>query len=359
MVIGLGLAMAAAALAVSGLTRSERPAIVRPPHHSGPVQPPAEMLAAAGNQTLITPRQAEAVVRAWWAVAEPALAQNDTLATDAVETGPAAEYNDAVTQDNLVRGGNLRTARSLQAVEVSVPALRQYPGYFFASALTSTYASASSSAEARVPYQEFLVFVRPSAAEPWKLALQTGGNGGAWPPFPPASDQGTEYDQQPTDHYLLDPTTVPGFVANYRTRYIANGRRQQVSNAVVDSGFWADTQLQQVLGGIRNSSSQSMVERWTYAADVARDGFYQFATISGGNLVCFVNRYQRQLSGLGRTINQDRARDSWGSWLAPGDYRSITLDGLQQTCALDPRSGAGLVKLYGGNGGTVGATGQP
>jgi hypothetical protein len=339
------------------LAQPHRPAIIRPPHHEGPVNPPAEMGLSGENGTLLTPAQAETIVRTWWRVAETALAQNDAAVTDLVETGPAAEYNDAVTADNLVRGGNLRTARPLQALEVRVPALRQYPGYFFAEVLTSTYATATADNAHRAPYQEYVVFVRPSADATWKVALNTGGNAGAWPPFPPTYDQGTEYNALPSGQFVVDPAAVPATVASYRTDYVRNAGRPRLTGLFFEKGYWADTALRQLVDGVRVASQKSWVEHWTFSADSARDGFYQFATGDGDNLVCFVNRYRRSVAGLGVKVQQDADRDNWGSWLKPGNYAEVDVSGLQQSCVLDPKQGTTRLQLYGGNGGIVGVTG--
>jgi hypothetical protein len=327
--------------------------IIRPPAHNGPIKVPGAFTVTGPEGAVISPDQARALVRAWWPMEEQALAQNDSAVIDAIETGPAAEYNDAVTRDNLVRGGNLRQARQLVDVQVRVPAIAQYPGYFFAEVLTTTFATADAVEGHAIPYQEFLVFVRPGASTPWKVALDTGGNAGSWPPFSPVYAGGTQYEDTPTGQYLYDPLRLPQFFATLSSRYLRGGRPPQVMSSIFQPGYWTSQVFEDTLKHTAGEQRLDLIDKWSFSADAKRDGFYQFAVAGDSNLVCFTLRYLRRVTHLGGLVVQDDQQDNWGGWLKPGRYRTIEIQGLRQTCALDPPSQRGQIQVFGGNGGVV------
>jgi hypothetical protein len=331
--------------------------IIRPPAHTGAIKLPAALTATGPEGAVISPDQARALVRAWWPMEEQALAQNDSAVIDAIETGPAAEFNDAVTKDNLVRGGNLRQARPLQDVQVRVPAVAQYPGYFFAEVLTTTFATAGADEGHTIPYQEFLVFVRPDAGTAWKAALDTGGDAGHWPPFSPVYAGGTVYEDTPTGHYLYEPQRLPQFFAMLSSRYLMDGRPPQVMG-LFKPGYWTRQQFEDTLKQIADEQRADLIDRWSLSADTNRDGFYQFAVDGSADLVCFTIRYDRMVTHVGGLVQQDDQQDSWGGWLKPGRYRTIEIRGLRQTCALDPPIERGRIEVFGGNGGIVDVVGR-
>lgn len=327
-----------------------RPAVVRPPAHSGPITVPDALRAGGTGGIAITPPQAQEVVRAWWPMRETALATNDVAVTDAIETGPAAEYDDAVSRDNLVRGGDLRKERSVLDARVTVPVQSTLPAYFLVQVLTTTYASADQQT-GQVRFEEFLVFVRPDHDTPWKVALSTGA-APQWPPLGPVLASGTAYADSPTGSYSMNPTTLPANLAQFKQAYVANTTSSRIAATFFARNYWTDTSMAEVVAHIRQERSRDLVERRTYSANIDADGFYQFSVSDGSVLVCFVLRHTRTIDALTGSIEQDRYQDNYGSWVAPGRYQQVVLNGLEQTCVNDPGQ-AGQSTVYGGNGGLV------
>jgi len=75
-----------------------------------------------GSFPAVTPSQAKRIVTAWWPLHESALAGNDIALTDALEGGSSREYDDAVSRDNIARGGNLRVVRLQSRAALRCPA---------------------------------------------------------------------------------------------------------------------------------------------------------------------------------------------------------------------------------------------
>lgn len=344
--------LAAVALWQAGLFAPRRTVIHPPPHPHGFGVPASLKVTNGPGDVLITPEQAAAAVRAWWPLEEQALAQNDVTATDALTIGPAQTLDDGVSADNLARGGNLRRARPLQDLKVLVPERAAYPGYFLAEVLTTTYGDPPQA------WQELLVFVRPQAGVAWKVALDTG-LAGKWPAFTAAPAAETGYAAQPEGEFAYPPERVPQLLADYDQAYVERGRASALSAAYLEPGYWTTTELRSEFEDVVNLREQDIVESWQYSVAPEQDGLYQFAVARGAEvhaLVCFNLRYRRELAGLGRTIKQDGARDNWGGWLAPGQYSSISLAGIRQTCVLDPPQGR--LGQVAANGGLVSAAGS-
>src|SRR5207253_7113884 len=54
---------------------------------------------------------------------------------------------------------------------------------------------------------------------------------------------------------------------------------------------------------------------------------------------------------------QDQARNQWEPWLAPGDYRRISVESLRQSCIAVGQTREEGLAVIGGNGESVNATG--
>lgn len=126
-----------------------------------------------GSFPAVTPSQARRIVTAWWPLHESGLVRNDIALTDALEAGPAREYDDAVSHDNLVRGGNLRVVRPDADLQVLVPWTPQLPASFLAEVKTTVYGT-TSDFPPDTPYTEILVFSRQNQRSPWTVMLRTG-----------------------------------------------------------------------------------------------------------------------------------------------------------------------------------------
>jgi hypothetical protein len=326
-----------------------------------PVELPAVMSVTNPTGPVITPQQAGAIVRAFWPLNERAKATNDQRLTDMLESGPAAEFDDAVSLDNLQRPHlpNLRVVRPLNGLEVFVPLQASFPAYFLADVLTTVYGTSPEGDPPGTVSVEVYVFVRPDAGHPWRAGLRTFG-----PTRLGVITNPREPSYLPTltasRNLTVDPRTVPALLAAYWQQYYITGAPPA---SIFAPGRWTTEKMQALLKTMRQFAADTGIkERTEYFADPRRDGLYEFAVNGGWDLTCFTVRYATvQTRPGGRALHQDPGRDNYGGWLAPGDYQQITTTGLRQTCAwVSPvgSQGAGVL-VMGHEGGDLLSTGVP
>ncbi len=345
------------ALAACG-ERDTFPTSTSPPSTPLP-ELPAAMRATNPGGPVITPEQAEAVVRAYWSLNELALSTNDPRLTDMVEGGPAAEFDDAVSVDNLQRSHlpNLRVVRPLLGVQVFVPLQNFFPATFLAEAFTMVYGTSPEGDRPGTPSIEVLVFQRPDAATPWRVALRTFGPTriGVITRPPGASYLGPAPGSR---DLAVDPKTVPALLAAYWQEYWDTGAPPQ---SILAPGRWTTEKMQALVKEARQfAAATGISEQGKYSVDLHRDGLYEFAANGSWDLACFTVRYSSvQTPPSGHILRQDQARDHCGGLLPPGDYLQITWVGLRQTCARVPPAGhqGEGVLIMGHEGGTVSTTG--
>lgn len=326
-----------------------------------PVDLPAVMSVTNTSGSVITPQQAEAVVRAFWPLNERAKATNDQRLTDMLESGPAAEFDDAVSRDNVHRPHlpNLRVVRPLNGLEVFVPLQTSFPAYFLADVLTTVYGTSPEGDPPGTATVDVFVFVRLNAGTTWHAALRTFGptrlgviTNPSAPPYLPAL---------PASHTLtVNPKTVPALLAAYWQQYYISGAAPA---SIFAPGRWTTEKMQRLLKEVRQFAQDTGIREQTeYFVDLKRDGLYEFAVNGGYDLTCFTVRYSTvQTRPGGRLLHQDPARDNYGGSLAPGDYQRITTSGLRQTCAwvsLVGYQGDGVL-VMGHEGGDLLTTGIP
>ena len=328
---------------------------------SSPVELPVVMSVTNPSGSVITPEQAEAVVRAFWPLDERAKASNDQRLTDMLETGPAAEFDDAVTLDNLHRPElpNLRVVRQLNGVEVFVPRQTSFPASFMANVLATVYGTSPEGDPPGTVTVDVFVFWRPDASTTWRAALHSFGpthlgvitnpTGSPYLAALPGSRELT-----------VDPKTVPALLAAYWQQYYLTGTPPE---SVFAAGRWTTEKMQALVKEVRQFTAQTGIQEQTeYFVDLQRDGLFEFAVNGGWDLTCFTVRYSLvQIPAAGRVLHQDLARNNYGGWLAPGEYQRVTTTGLRETCAWVPPAGyqGEGVLVMGHEGGQLLVTGVP
>jgi len=327
---------------------------------AAPVELPAVLRITNPSGPVITPDQAAAVVRAFWPLDEQAKATNDQRLTDMLETGPAAEFDDAVTVDNLQRPNlpNLRVVRPMDGVEVFLPPQTSFPAYFLADVLTTVYGTSPQGDRPGTVMVDVFVFWRSDAKSTWRVALHSFGptrlgvitNPTASPylPAPPGRRD-----------LSVDPKTVPALLADYWQRYYVTGTPPQ---SVFAAGRWTTEKMEALVQEMRQFAARTGIQEQTeYFVDLKRDGLYEFTFNGGWDLTCFTVRYSAVQTRPGRPLHQDPGRSNYAASLAPGDYQRISISGLRQTCAWVPPAGyqgAGVL-VMGHEGGDVLTSGIP
>lgn len=324
-----------------------------------PIELPAVLSATNSSGPVITPLQADAVVRAFWPLDERAKATNDQHLTDMLETGPAAEFDDAVTVDNLQRPSlpNLRVVRPMSGIEVFVPLQTSFPAYFLADVLTTVYGTSPEGSRPGTAMVDVFVFLRPDAGTGWRVALHTFGPTRLGVITNPT---GSPYLRAlPGRRDLtVDPGMVPALLADYWQQYYVTGTSPR---SVFAPGRWTTEKMQALVNETRQFAAQTGIRDQTeYFVDLKRDGLYEFAVDRGWDLTCFTVRYADVQTRPGRPLHQDPGRTNYAAALAPGDYQRITTDGLRQTCAWVPPAGnQGGVLVMGHEGGNTRTSGIP
>jgi hypothetical protein len=341
-------------------------AVITPPPHKGPIQLPQSLIRTnPGGGPTIAVDQAERAIRDWWPLDERARAQNDGLAISALEDGPAAEFSLAVTRDNLVRGGNLRTVRPLRHLVVLVPEQHGYPAVFLAEVDTTLYRGGGSSPGVLGDeVTDIVVMRRSNASESWKAVIYDEGAFIGWPVFQP--DAGPDgFEHPPSPGLKFTPATIPGLLAAYRQKWVDTRAHPSLKEFPFDDGVETSRAMQNVIDEMPSTSAKGLVDSLMYEADKAPDQPYVFGyrqpPTAGWALACFAFRYTDiYRSATGGLLYQDREANNWGSWLGPGFYSAITDYGLHQTCAAVPTVGSPYgIAVLGDERGVVDVRGTP
>src|SRR5712691_6960467 len=300
----LGLAIWSPAQTVAG---SAAPTISSdcPPVASGDATAlPAALFLGNTPGPVITPQQASRVATAFWPIEEKALAADDRTTTNLIESGPAAEYANAVSCEDILSNHSTRTVRRLQSVNVYVPRQMGYPARFLAEVGTKVYATGPINAPGAAPppgtpWIDYLVFTRVDESHPWQVVIDTGYSGGVSVDALTPEDASVTpvFDAPPPRPDWIDPSSVPQLLADYWQHWATIGGPPPVDQFT--SGFWTTARgayLQQtkpidLAKGVVHNNVR-------YFVDLARDGTYEFAVDNGVDLVCFTVRYEDHLTGV-------------------------------------------------------------
>lgn len=319
---------------------------------------PSDLYLGGGSLPLVTPSQASQILAAWWPLHELALADNNIRLSDMLEAGPSREYDDAVSRDNIIRGGNLRVARHYTDSRVLVPWLAQFPAYFLAEVATTVYGTSSDYAPG-TPYTEVLVFSRASKQGPWMVMLRTGHTNSAFDEVTPFMQGSEAFDSAAPRPNWISPVSVPLDLADYWNQCYSNG---PPAHPPFVQGYWTSQRCPQLQSDRLTALRQGIKTNGNYYASLKQDGFWEFNVYGGWDFACFTLRLDRQQRAINGVLLQNKSRSHYGGWLAPGTYSEITTSTLRQSCALIPPTPRGTpefpgIGIVGGEGGIVGVEG--
>lgn len=333
------------------------PAVIAATPAPSPTLPPDLYL--GGNVTpALNSAVAGRILTAWWPLHERALASNDIAMTDALETGPARAFDDAVSRENIAVGGNLRVVREFSDFRVFVPWQYHLPAYFLAEVATAVYGTTNEYPKG-TPYIEILLFTRADEKSHWMASLRTGHTNGGF-------DEGTSfqrdfetYNMQPPTLRWIKPTDVPAKLADYWSYCYVHGSPAEPPFV---KGFWTTEFCPRLQSDREHELSLGIKTSGNYYVDLKRDGFWEFNVYGDWDFACFTVRVERKLTSARGALNQDRSRNNYGGLLAPGIYSVITDSILHQSCVLIPPTAEGVpqfpgIGIVGGDGGIVAMSG--
>ena len=297
---------------------------------------PAATLASLRNsqpdagQPLVTPEQAKQLVQAFWTVREQGLSHSNPDTIHAIEDAAAGEY-DAI---GCTYGCPPPSPRPLKAVQVMVPLQKSYPAAFMAQVLTTEYHSSDA-------LVEIMVYTRKSASVPWFLSFDTEYSGlNTLHEFPAGPDT---FDQPPAPSKAVDYSALPSQLAAYWQYWKTNGVAPPGTH--FEPGAFTSEQGLGTYQAWVQYRAQGIAEHTTYTAGTPQDGAWSFAVNvedgkgqieEGDVLTCATVRFHSVSTPIApaRTVVQDTGGEPYGNLLRPGEYSSVTVTGLHESCML-------------------------
>jgi hypothetical protein len=238
------------------------------------------------------PAAAASVVRSLWNSREDVLDARDAAGLDAIETGAAKEMDQAyLTFVNCDCEPPKDPHRLVDVVPV-VPK-RSADGSFMAQVLTKN---------PRGENVWYVVGVR-RVEDTWKIGFLSFGWYKADPPLQPIVRNGG---------YTLPVTES------------TERRIREVASSTVP---YATTH-----NSLTSMTDYGAVVQTNPEVHLAKDGVYGLALQSGEVLSCFVFHTVERYEIPGGYLQQSAGRDQWGPFLAPGRYRSVTIDNGVAEC---------------------------
>jgi hypothetical protein len=301
----------------------------------GVVLPPAlTALPPAGSPSIVTPDSADAALQAIWPLRERALTSRDPNALSAIEQGSALAGDDVrMTCGCLVRP----TAAPLIDYSVFVERQQSYPAHFLAAVATGS---------ADRPYQEFLGLTRASAAQPWRVVLDSGEQ------F--LQPHGLDVASVDPDGYLVPisrrraaaDAALPARLAAYWQHAKSTGHLE--SNSGFAAGPWTTAWAKKSTANVNGRVlSNGWVVHSTYSA--TKDDPVFMANVGPWTLTCGSVHLHAVIKAAHGLLVQDSDQHEFGIMVAPGMYHAEVGDGIAQTCFYTPSSGTGPVHVVGGD----------
>jgi hypothetical protein len=344
---GVGVALILAAVAgVAVVSRNDKPlsptsattAAATPPATPTPSPTPdaAGTLATlrnaqpAAGQPLVTPAVATQLVSAFWSVREQGLSRHNPDTIHAIEDGAAGEY-DAI---GCTYGCPPPSPRPLKKQEVMVPQQTSYPAAFMAQVLTTQYHTSN-------PMVEIMVFTRQSAALPWFISFDTYYSGvGALHEFHAGPG---DVDLPAPHNPAANEATLTSQLAAYWQYWKTNGVAPPATH-FAPGAFTSEQGLNTYQAWV-DFRANGIAEHTTYTAGSAPDGTWSFAVnVEDGNgqvqegdvLTCATVRYRAVDTPIApaKTVVQDTSYEPFGDLLRSGEYSSVTVTGLHESCML-------------------------
>lgn len=307
-----------------------------PPAAVDPLPAALTRVPAAG-QPVVTPGGAREVLEELWPLREEAVSACDVDAIDLLETGFARTGDRVrVTCDCRVR----TQPAGFTSADLYVPRRTRFPAHFLAEVVTTNAAGEA--------WTEVLVLSRSSATDHWRVAFDTGFTNPA-----------------PGGHSDAPAVDAAGYVRTPQAAAVAAARRDFATlaaywhRAKVDAdtarpselaaGYWTSQRADRLAAHPSGEvQANGLIGDFAYRTRPG-DPVYAFTTAAGRTLAC---------SGIHRAVTyrasdagapyQDRERRNWGADLPPGRYRTLSGDGVSQTCLSIPPERTGI-GVFGGD----------
>lgn len=257
-------------------------------------QPSSAGPSSSDAAVMQTPAAARSIVSNLWSQRESALEKLDATEIDRLESAYARRQDDAYISSVLCRCEPAKGGHPSDRVVPQIPKSSQ--SVFFAQVHTTNPDTGER------PW--YLVAVERDGSGSWKLAHITFGGYKAAPP-------------------LRGLTNSDGY-----TRRVSAVSRARMIRLAENTIRFANTH-----NDLTQGTDYGATIHARYALQPERDGAYGLALTSGKVLICFamhrIDTYSLQ-SGL----LQGQARRQWGHLLAPGIYKSITVDNAEPMCVV-------------------------
>ena len=309
----------------------------------------AASAASSASEALVTPSQARAELTSLWAAREAARSAGDSAALRVIDMGAARDRDIGLI--SYARGERLPepwAKRPLGPSVVVVPFQTHYPISFLAFVETrEEYAAYTTGPAAQIGFETvMLVVVKSSPSARWRVANESH-YGGRFNFTPPAS--GTYAPPIPAGDTWISPLAALQDLARLDQLEVDHG----VSGAMADTsnlflpGAWTTGNSTPVVDNGRNGlRGQGFKAINTFSVDPSIDGIYQFVGPDSLNVVCGTIRIHAVVTPgqPGGALLQNASRTNWGGFLAPGLYRAIYGQGLNQVClGIGPHAATGAI----------------
>jgi hypothetical protein len=284
--------------------------------------------------TQATPPQAESIVRQYWQGSEAdgqKPAQLDCTSSGELDEGPQEAMSVADTQiaAQLKRPSHDRP-NPIQALNVYVPRLDQYPLWFAATVKKYGRDDNTGKLTSEVVYQ-LLVFTRMSARARWKLYVGTNVPGGN----PKVAKDAAGYAAGRSGPLAEDPAALPQRYVSYMQSVGQQHADMFAPGAVTD-------------GALKDVTPTSHLTHTFQTLDGNLS--FTLPMQDGGALTIFTALWKAHLdAGAGGCYIQDASRTKRSVIFAPGSWQKEEIDSIMMRVALIPR-GRGKVDLLGDNG---------
>lgn len=289
---------------------------------------------------IVTPAQAQQVVRDYWRLNEQANIGSDPAAWGQIEGGLLQQADVADTDAARKLGlARLAAPRPLRRVSVYVPRQRSYPAEFVA--LIETVDTDQGGQPTSTPLGFYDHFVRQPGA------------GGRW-----IADFAATADLARPMRFALDGDGYAGSLAPQASGYVAQpAALGDVYAAYLSSGVASGTPHGPFVAGSRTTDAVRGAR--AYQERMTRQGYrisldyspppyvHAYRGADGSAIVLFALQLTNTVQLQDPTTCIVQPADNlrlWGSLVAPGSYSVVASEDLYQLIAIDPaaRAGAGV-----------------
>jgi hypothetical protein len=323
-----------------------------PTEIAAPVALSPDLFAGGELAPVVDEATARQALRALWTVRETAMLTRDVATVNAVETGAARSWDLGKILCGCAHD-RLTLLPFPEETTLFVPRHDAFPAFFIAQIPTQSITIVNGS------MIEVMVVTRQSAAEPWKLAVDTGY--GAAPDGLLRVDAprlGPDGFDEPVSPWVSADGAARALASYYQSWEETGGA--PYPTAIVDGTFASEVGLERADHVDWLPLGLDDTARATWHADAQPP--YLVGLVTGQDYACtsLTRTIEVDLSQFDERRLQDPARQRWGPLLEPGVYRHVTITEAWQSClVLSPAGGSPFVGVVGSNGGTVAIVGVP